>query len=250
MKLLSLNIQRGKYISTVIEFIKREQFDAMCFQEVAGGTFGYKGIDCFEILRQALPLYRTEMETMISLAADPEAYFANAVFIRSMLSLVARETIWLKEKQIITSTPSNFSESPRCVLVVAAQMGDRIIKIMSGHLAWSPTPDDTPEKLRQGEILLSWFERHKGEPFLFGADFNVDPSSIIVSKLSQYGRNLTVEFGITNTLHPKLHRAQNIFPRGLAVDFIFSSPDIDVTKFYPTVEDLSDHIGLVGEFVL
>ncbi len=84
-------------------------------------------------------------------------------------------------------------------------------------------------------------------PFILTGDFNVRPDTQLIKNFDTLARNLTSEHKITNTLNAQTHRAVEIFPPGIAVDYIYITDDIKVNKFEVIAETLSDHLGLQAE---
>jgi len=112
------------------------------------------------------------------------------------------------------------------------------------HWAWGPTPKDEPYKLEQAKSLIEFVTTIK-DPFVLTGDFNVTSDSKIIQDLNQLGINHTVRNELTNTLNPHLHRAVDIFPKGLAVDYIYTSFTLGTEGFtLIDTPDLSDHYGL------
>ncbi len=261
LKLLHLNIFQGKLLPAIIDYVKKEDFDILHFQEVSGGSFskGGKwagpredltdatpetvGIDCFSEIKKQLA-YEGILNVTIARRDDHASYFGNATFFKKSLKLVDMQELFLKPYEELDDLPTVPQEAPRAALITTFSFGGKEIKFINCHLAWGPNGGDEPHKLKQGKILYEYLQSLK-DPFILTGDFNVDAKSKIVMWFSTLAQNLVVEHGITNTLNPNVHAAKHLFPIGLGVDFAFVTKDIPVKDFHLVdTPDLSDHLGL------
>jgi endonuclease/exonuclease/phosphatase family metal-dependent hydrolase len=249
IKLFHLNIEEGKQQEAIIDYVRKEDFDILQFQEVTGGEHNALGMENFPTIKQALG-YGGIQAIYWYLKDDPKTYMSNATFFKSSLHPVSHHVIPLKPevspalpREVMKDYPSH----PTAALDVLFHFSGLNIHFINTHLVWGPTPDDKPYKLAQGRVLYKYI---KGltEPFILSGDFNVTPDSQIVRWIDELGINHIVKHGITNTLNGNLHRAKELFPKGLAVDFFFTHPSLQVHNFkLIDTPDLSDHYGLVVE---
>ncbi len=251
IRFLQLNILGGRFLNKIIEFVKKEDIDIANFQEVTGGKISEKkGVDCFFEIKRSLDSYNGELVRSWQIENDQSSYFGNATFFKKEFSLNKKEVFWLKEFREIPYYSSDIiidDTFPRSSLFLRLDCFGKKIWIINTHLARGKTHKDNPIKLSQGKKL---FEKVKqiSEPFILSGDFNVTPESKIIPPFSTIARNLVIENNITNTLNPKTHYGKKLFPKGLAVDYIFPSKNMRVKSFRLIDEvDLSDHFGLYAE---
>lgn len=247
LKVLQLNIEGGRKFADLIHFIKQEQFDILQLQEVAGGRLSRVGFDTWEALQKELG-YKGELIPYLLLKHTPQSYSGIATLFHPALTFDEKNVLWLRDFYELSSFDRTNTEQvkdlPRCALALRFLLAQKPVWFINVHLAWGPTPVDEPYKVEQGQKLIS-FVQSLTEPFLLSGDFNVTNESKVVLGLEQFGVNHARNHGITNTLNPTLHRAQNLFPAGLGVDFLFTSPDLRTENFFLVDKpDLSDHYGL------
>lgn len=248
IKFLHLNIEFGNRIDKIIEFVKRENFDILNFQEVTGGSINEHNLDCFNYFKNSLD-YEGEIAVSWRLKEEKNAYFGNATLFKKSFVLEDKKIIWLKEYEEVPSD-LDFQYRPYSALSLNLNNQNKTFQVINTHLLWGPTPEDAAEKLKQGQKLFEYLKTIN-IPFILSGDFNVTSNSQIVSCISTHGRNLTVENNVTNTLNPRLHRGKKLFPKGLAVDYIFVDPHLQVRDFKVIEnEDLSDHLALAAEIEL
>ncbi|MEN9406870.1 MAG: hypothetical protein RLZZ455_86 [Candidatus Parcubacteria bacterium] len=238
----------GKCMETLLTYLKEEQFDILSFQEVSGGEISFDKSNTFQ---KIIDLgYDGEISVTWRYKDKPHSFFGSSVFFKPAFTLLNKKEIWLKDyMEIETLEGFKSEEFPKSALSVTLENEGKKFEIISTHLAWSPRATDTPEKLRQAEIFRTYMtERHL--PFILSGDFNVTPDTKVSSMFDHFGRNLTKEHNLKNTLNLRVHRHKEELLRegGVAVDYIYVSPTISVTKFSPVDSvDLSDHLGLLLE---
>lgn len=246
IKLLQLNIQAGRELNKIIEYVQKEQFDILQFQEVAGGKFSEPLSDNVKELLDRLG-FSGENAPLVLLPQDKSSYFGNATFYKNSLSLDTKKIEWLYLKTSDSEdalSQENVKVLPRNVLAVRFIFNEKPLWFINTHLAWGPTPKDEPYKVEQGEKLYK-FLASLNEPFVLSGDFNVTPDSQVVSMVEKLAVNHTTKEGITNTLNPRLHRAKILFPEGFAVDYVFTTKEVTVNEVkLVDSPDLSDHLGI------
>lgn len=246
IKLLHLNMLYGRYIDQLINYLKHENFDILCFQELGSGKVSAHRTDNFEEIRTRLG-YLGEKAISWNILGDKESHEANAIFFKPDFTVVRKQTVWLKEGGKIAAIETrDFQDDPRTALFVELQKEEERIRFITTHLSWGRSSNDTPLKLEPGRKLYEFIKTVE-KPFILTGDFNVNPSSQIVKMIDSLARNLTTENGVTNTLNPRTHKAPHLFPPGLTVDYIYVSDGVIVKDFYVVGEDISDHLGLYLE---
>lgn len=251
IRFLQLNIQKGSHLPAVIRYIQKGRFDIVCLQEVAGGTLAAARRNCYEEL-----VARTgtagQLAVYTNVKGDVSSFIGNATLFHPAWNCAVSHIIWLKRYQEVAD-PVRVDPRvvARCALATILTRDKTELLLVNTHLVWGPTPNDALYKRNQADILYRWIKSHAKLPFILAGDFNLNPQTNIVTKLSRLGVNLTKRYRITNTLNPRLHYAKNLFPSGLPVDYVITDKRIMVKKFF--VEDsvdLSDHYGLVAEISL
>lgn len=249
IRLLHLNIYLAKFVKNINEYVQKNDFDILNFQEVTGGELSFDNIDSFEFLKKSLPNFQGELGKSWNIFEKPESYFGNAIFFKKDFKLNKKRFIRLNKNYDIKNPKNRIIENdPKTLLSLSLDINGNNIEIINTHLAWGKTPKDEPYKLEQGKILYNYLKNIKS-PFVLSGDFNLEKDSQVIKWMETFGRNLVSENNIQNTLNPRTHHAQELFPKGLAVDYIFTHPSIKVNQFELIDKiDLSDHLGLLVDF--
>lgn len=244
LKLLQLNIERGRFLDRVISYIKLHDFDIVQLQEITNGTISYNKNNCFTDLTKALG-YQAELALCFQKRDEYKTFVGIATYVKVNFPIIKRNSIYMKPFEEIPGTQKMLPQDvPRNALHLVVEVNGKTLNLLNTHLAWGPTPTDEPYKLDQAKIVYEYLKT-VSSPWILSGDFNLTPASQVVKWFDTLGRNLVVENNIANTLNPHTHRVREIFPEGLAVDFIYTSRNITVKNFkLIDTPDLSDHYGL------
>ncbi len=247
LKFLHLNTLGGVKIDEVISYIKENDFDIVHLQEVGGKEQSKSVPDNFAHYKEQLG-YSGELAISSIFNNDFGCYTGNASLFKPEFHYIQKEVVWLRPFKSVDPTyhvdRSKTASLPRNALALKFKFNSQPIWFINTHLAWGPTPLDEPYKIEQGKILRDFIQKLK-DPFVLSGDFNVTKDSQIVAMMDELGVDHAVEAGLTNTLNGNLHRVPDLFPQGLAVDYIFTSFGMKTEDFkLIDTPDLSDHYGL------
>jgi endonuclease/exonuclease/phosphatase family metal-dependent hydrolase len=252
IKLLQLNINADNYWDKLVTFLTSHDFDILQLQEITGKDTRAGNInsqrDVFSQLQKILEKnYEGELTITQRYTSSPFAYLGNGTFYKKTFSLI-------EKKEIVLSTyggpfPSElktYERVGRKALHLNLEIEGKHISFLNTHFAWAKTSKEEPHQTKQGEILVEYLQKVT-HPFVLSGDFNLDPQQPTIHKINHLARNLTEENHVSNTLNPQNHRARELFPPGVAVDYIFVSRDLKPKNFSVIEDDLSDHLGLTAE---
>ncbi len=252
IKILQLNIWAGTHFPVIKKFIEENDFDILCFQEVAGantiiGNIHTK-INYLLALQEILgTTHEVDFAIADTFTSGPESFMGNAIFYRKRFLLQGKNILYLHQNaKPFLSTLTTFEEVGRNVLHLTLSLGNQKIDVLTGHLAWGPTPLERPHQRAQNTKLVEYV-KHLKNPFILTGDFNITPDQPTVVALEQFGQNLTTKYHVPNTLDPYNHTAWEKIQPGFSVDYIFISPQIKVVHFevLDTIH-MSDHLGLTA----
>ena len=256
IKFFHLNIQGGRMLEEVVAYCKQKDFDIIQFQEVTDGFMSKNGLDTFEYIKNTLGYEGVLAKSMKIIQGDQDSYFANATFYKPEMELEDKKVVWLKyyeeyRNPTDRTDPEFIKTFPHNALALKLHIGSKSFWTINTHLAWGPNPEDEPYKINQAKKLEIFLKDIK-DSFILSGDFNVTMDSEIVKSFDQLATNHARIAGLTNTLNPHLHRAaKELFPGGLAVDYIYTTKDLKTSNFSLISEpDLSDHLGLSIDLVI
>jgi len=246
LKIIQLNAWKGKLLEGAIEFLRRENPDIITLQEATAGRENFRDddINVYEAIKDALSM-RGFFSRTHSLIGDPNSFLGNAVLTRGRI--LKSSTIWLKEyADVVPEEQRDHPNSPRNAIDCLIEIRGMKFHALSAHLAWTKDPVDTPEKIRQAQILADHLRLLATEPYILGGDFNMPSGSGVVNMIETVGKNIVTDprWGITRSTHPTIHKTASFKPEGLLVDFIFTSSHFTPRSVDAPYVNASDHLPI------
>lgn len=248
LKVIQVNIYKGKYMNSLLEFLAQEDPDFITMQEVTGGILNKfeNSMDLFKFLRERIGMFGT-FGSDVKVDGDPESFMGNAVF--SKYKILNSETVTLKQK---ASLPRSYPwekghpDLPRHILDALIDLNGLKMNVLSWHGAWTAPPQDTFETLLQAQIAEEHIVCIKN-PFIIGADLNAVIGSKTVELISKHSKNLMVDSGVSQTTHSEIHK---IVPNGYLIDYIFVSSHFKKVSLEVPQITVSDHLPVVAQLEL
>lgn len=248
LSVLQLNINADNFWDALIPFVTTNDFDVLMLQEVIGkdtkvGNINCK-IDCFVALEKILgEKYHGELVIAERFTSSQTAYMGNAIFYKKEFLLQKKQTLTLKASLTpFSSEATHFDDQGRALLHLTLAIAGKPISFLTTHLAWAENSEEHPHQTEQATGLIEYLKTVP-HPFVLAGDFNLNPQQPTIKTINTFAKNLTSNFGITNTVNSRTHRAKGLTT---AVDYIFVTEDIIVKDFRVLEEDLSDHLALTA----
>lgn len=235
IRLISLNIERDKHLDRLLPFLRNEDADVLCLQEVLKGDL--------PVIADSLGYVAHFAPSVISSRRDGEAdEWGVAILSRLDLHDIRKDYYFTGGRK-----PGDVKASPaldqdgfqRVLLSASIGSASGPIRIGTTHFTW--TPDGRADDLQRRDIkqLLNTLSDFKD--IVFCGDFNAPRGGEIFDILAAHYKDWLPET-VTSTLDPDLHKAKGL---ELAVDSIFSTPDYRVADF-EVISGVSDHRALVA----
>ncbi|MCK9351530.1 MAG: endonuclease/exonuclease/phosphatase family protein [Candidatus Paceibacterota bacterium] len=236
--LVSLNIEHDKHYDAVIPFLKEQDPDVVCLQEVFE-----KDVPRFEKELGMRGFFSTFFlwpgeaggNTLIPLGV---AILTKLPIIGTLSQYYANDPSNLHEK----STGMDDNEARALLSVVVDVSGTRYT-IGTTHFTWTPkgSVDD-----RQRRDLKNFFEKTDAfkDGIVFSGDFNAPRGREIFDEIARrFKDNIPPDYA--TSLDPTLHRAPEDV-KYLMVDGLFSTPEYSVSNVSLRF-GVSDHAAIVAD---
>ena len=254
LSLLQLNINSDNYWDQLTSYLTSHDFDVLQLQELTGnhtiaGNINSHRNTYAELQKILEEKYYGVLSITQRFTSSPDAYMGNGTFYKKDFILKDKKELVLSKFDPFSPNETDYSNVGRTLLHLTFEIDGKEISFLNTHFAWSNNPIEKPHQTKQGEILIEYLKTVK-YPFVLSGDFNLTPDQPLIKKISSLTRNLTKENNVITTLDPKNHQAKELFPPGIAVDYIFTSKDITIEKFAVVDKNLSDHFGLQITFTL
>src|SRR5579883_1769933 len=211
IKLLQLNMWAGTKWDALSDFLKKNSFDILMLQEVAGENTHCGNVhcekDCFQALQKLLgPHYNGILTKTTTFTSDPmKSYEGNATFYKKGFLLKGKHVLPLYQgPNPFPSDAKSFENESRDVLHIVLEKNGKTIHIINTHLAWAPTQHEQPHQRKQNKKLIEYID-NLSLPFVLSGDFNISLLEPTIVDLGKRAKNLTQEYQIPNTIDTVNH---------------------------------------------
>ncbi len=244
MKIIQLNIWGGKFGQQIINFLKAEQPDFVCMQEVNDlkGNAGYKFFATLDDIKKESGFSQAFMSANYSSRyMERSLEYGNAIL--SKLPFIAKDTIYTNGKYKTNFDIESDDGNIRNLQVSKIEINGKTLNILNHHgyhLGLNKLGDK--ETIRQMTMIAETIDSLEG-PIILCGDFNLSPASESIKIIDSKLTNLSVA--------NNLKRTYNQFSIVDEVcDYIFINDQVKPISFKMSEELLSDHKALILEFSL
>jgi endonuclease/exonuclease/phosphatase family metal-dependent hydrolase len=234
VKLISLNIEGDKHLDRVIPFLKTEEADVICLQEVFGVHV--------DQIAQAVGMKAVFAPSKIFAGPNRPGFQPLGEWGIAWMTKLQHTQVQVEYYAGQGPVPENNDDpnhANRPIIWAEVIKNDLQYRIATTHFTWSPAGKIIPEQERDFRVLADLMASF--DSLVLCGDFNAPRGE----KLFSLFEEVLVDHlpkDIITTLDPELHRVADL---KLVVDTIFSTPDYQITGV-KTVSGVSDHQAVVG----
>jgi len=246
MKLVQLNIWQGRFIDQVNTFLKQEQPDIICLQEVYNSKLTNPLLPFFgslERIQAVFPDYYVFFSPthQMNVLGEPVA-MGNAILSR--LPLSSTETIFINGQFHEFTTSDELQHNTRNLQRVQIMLPDsKQLTVINHHGYWEPNPIGSEITMQKMQLVAD-IVKSSSKPVIFTGDLNISYVSPAMEPLQALLTDLTQKHQTVTTL------SQFGKVKDVPCDHICISDGV-VEQSFTIKEDLvSDHLPLVLEFDL
>jgi len=239
MRIIFLNAWSGNKRAEILEFIQKNSAntDVFCLQEV--------NVDLLNDMSKILGNFSVFYEADKNIS---DAKAGQAIFVKDIYTSESSQKI-------------NFhvldNENVGFLQFIEFSINNKTINLINVHGDSRPGDKlDTPSRINQSKTVLKFLEAKTG-PKIIGGDWNLMPEteSIQIFERSGY-TNLISKFNIKSTrskFSVEIAKKQAtdetpFFGPQYFADFVFTSPEVNVTNFEVPNIEISDHLPLILDF--
>lgn len=245
LKVISLNMwQGGNLYGEIIKFVKEQDPDVLCLQEVYDGqdpNLEYK-YQSLEILKQNLnfkdydfaPAYLDDRK-------EGKILQGNAIFSKYPIFNRRMEYITQPTQESYKEVPENFPILPRVLQHCMLDTPAGEINVFNMHGVWDPDGDGfSPARQRMSDLLLE--ETSGLQNVILTGDTNAKATNEALRRLNSQLRSV---FGYTLKTTFNMRRKDDPGYATAAVDLMYISPNTNVLAAECPDVDISDHLPIV-----
>lgn len=240
LSLISLNIERSKHLDRILPFLREQEPDVFCVQELSESDYALFQ----EMFRYAVPLvpFNTYTEEGQHIAQGI-CIFSNVPLMNTQVHYYVGDPWSLSE--VVPGQLETYSKGNRAVLFVTVEKDGVSYRIATTHFTWSEKGQATDIQRGHLHSLMNALETEK-EVILCG-DFNMPRGGELFAILSdRYKDNIPPEY--MTSIDVSLHRNRLEDPEELSqkmVDGLFTTPGY-LAHNVRLVPGVSDHMAIVA----
>lgn len=151
----------------------------------------------------------------------------------------------IKAEEFPASRGVKHAAKSRCILLALLETPKGRMRAVTTHFTVSDLCTETTQMYEMANLVTSLIQNAKPVPTIFSADLNIRAKSYSVQKLSEALTCHTAD--IVDTLSNKHVAKEKDFPKGLAIDHVFSA-DLQHNRTEAKEVDFSGHKAVVSEF--
>lgn len=244
MKVIQLNIWGGKLGLEVIKFLKTEQPDFVCLQEVNDlqGPSGYGFFATLDEIKTGAGMQYAYMSPRHSSRyMERELAYGNATL--SNLPFTDSRTIFTHGQYKRNFDVTKYDDNSWNLQIMTIQTGKTLLHILNYHgyhIVGSKAGND--ETLRHMRLIADVIDTLEG-PFILCGDFNLTPDTPSIAVLDAKLTNLSTTHGLQTTCN-------QFTPIDGVLDYIFTNELVQAQRFEMSEAVVSDHNALILEFGL
>jgi endonuclease/exonuclease/phosphatase family metal-dependent hydrolase len=240
LSLISLNIERSKHLDRILPFLREQEPDVFCVQELSESDYTLFQ----EMFRYAAPFVPLSMYTEEG-QRIPQGIciFSNVPLLKTQVHYYVGDPSSLTE--IVLGQPETYTKGNRALLFATVEKEGVPYRIATTHFTWSEKGEASDTQREHLQSLLSALDPEK-ELVLCG-DFNMPRGGELFSTLSDsYKDNIPPEY--MTSIDVSLHRNRLEDPEELSqkmVDGLFTTPEY-LAHTVRLVSGVSDHMAIVA----
>ena len=241
LSVLQWNIWYKEDLSKVAKFLESKQADVVCLQELSINNPEQNVKDGVKHIAEKLGYYIQKCEIDLD---DNEMKLANAIFSRYPIK--NSRNVWINKP----TGSGHYDDEYRAYVEAVLDIDGNSITIGTVHMSYTNAFEPTQRKLDETESLISAIRNNKSN-FILTGDFNAEPNSEVISRISKLlinsGPSLDSKTWTTKPFSYDGFEADTLDWR---LDYIFSTSDLAVKQINVLKTELSDHLAILAEFEL
>jgi len=239
MKLISVNIQNNLHNKTILEFLKKENADVVCLQELLEEDFNLykKELNYDGVFRLWRYIKHSSCPELIG-RKEGIAIFAKNIVDQGSIFHIGKEENVLKSLDEYMSN-EKFQNNNAFVWATVKSKDGNLFKIITTHIPVTKDGLSTPYQLNLVDKLLKKL-KSQGE-FILCGDMNAPRGYETFSRLANvYKDNIPLEY--KTSLDQNLHRVCGL---QLMVDGLFTTPNYTASNV-KLIDGVSDHMAIIA----
>lgn len=245
MKIIQLNIWQGRLLHQAIRFLKDQDADIICLQEIYSSSVKiesgiYEQFQMLELIRDQLPAYTFVFFDAVHSFNAGESVISWGNAILSKLPAEKVDTFFTYGEFTHLESWKDLESNTRNAQIVTVTDENKKFTLVNHHGYHRPTEMGDQTTVDTFQKLSDRLTDITG-PILFCGDLNVRAESPAMRVFDERFTDLTAMYNIKDTLS-SLGKVPNV-----PCDHILITPEVTVESFTVSEELISDHKALILE---
>lgn len=237
ISLLQWNICYKEDLVNIAAFLKPQQPDIICLQELTAKADPVHGSDAASFIAQQLGynFYASQLPD----DADPDENLVNGIF--SCFPITNQSTTWINQPR----GTGGYDDEYRSYAEVTLDIQGKSLRVGTTHMSYTHRFESTSRKEQEADNLVQAIQEHTGS-FILAGDFNAAPDSYTIKRISQYLQNIGSDLSQnTWTTKPFSYQGFDETELNWRLDYIFGTKDIKVIAAEVLQTEYSDHLPVL-----
>lgn len=235
--LATLNIEHGRHLPKLFEFVRQKQPDVLCLQEVFAVD-----VDSIKAQTGYIGFFSptTDVRQNYGYHIDPRGLWGEMILLKNTLAKNSFKEHYYTGSKTNIPLFTNPESHNHVLQVIEVEKDHKLYIIGNVHFTWSAQGEPTKLQHQHFQVLGKYLDRYP--KMLLGGDFNA-PRGGEIYKLfvSRFIDNLPPT--VKTTIDSDFHYSKSGLK--LVVDNIFSTPNYQVNNV-KVICGLSDHCAVIG----
>lgn len=235
MEIITLNTWGGRVKESLMDFFaKNKSIDIFCLQEIYHEATK-------PLVEDKGDRYNLFSE-ITGVLTGHEGFFRPSIEGYGLAMFVSKNILITEEGSVCVYEVENYTggaNHPRNLQYVCFEKNGEKYMVINMHGLWNGQgKTDTEDRLKQSLNVRNFMDRFDGCKKILCGDFNLRPDTESVTILEKGMRNLIKENEVTSTRTSLYTKSERY------ADYIFVSPDVEVSDFKVLPDEVSDHSAL------
>jgi exonuclease III len=237
MRLVQLNIEGSKHLEKVLPFLKEQNADVVCLQEVFEKDFGLIS-QTLDMKGSFFPMF--DKDQLNQGCAQPNGPQGVALFSRKDSSSI--QGVYYVGKGTVPKFRYPKMNLDYVLVYGCFKFNKKKFTIGTTHFVWTPNGEANNEQRKAFKKLMKVIDNLKIG--IISGDFNTPRGKEMFSAFEEHFKD-NIPLDIKSTLDPLLHKKPHL---KLVVDTIFTKPKYNVQEL-EVIDGLSDHKAIVAVII-
>lgn len=239
ISILQWNIWYKEDLKNISKFIKSQNADVVCLQELTINSKDQSIKDGPAYIAEQLGYNYYCKELPIESTEGENLMLANGIFSR--FPIVAKRFAWTNEPK----NKGGYDDEFRAYVEVTLEVEGGNISIGTTHMSYTHRFEPTPNKKRETDLLVKNLKEHNAR-FIFTGDLNALPGSYTISSIEGLMQNAGPDFEKKSwATKPFSYNGFEETELKWRLDYVFTTKDLKVLSSKIVETDYSDHLPVL-----